>query len=384
MKVVFLVRSLEVGGAERQLVMLARGLQAAGHDVSIAVFYAGGSLEASLREDSIAVVDLMKSGRWRFLGFFRKLLSYLWSVRPDVLYGCLPAANICVVLTRPFLGNRPNVLLRLASAYVDLSQYDRMSRVSYWLEARLSRFSDLVIVNSRSGKRWAQERGFPCDRLQLIPNGIDLDYFRRNDAGGRMLREEWNIGPAALLVGLVGRLDPIKDHRTFLEAAHRFAERHPDARFVCVGEGDEEYAKTLRAAVQALDLSDKVIWAGAIRDMPAVYSAIDILTCCSLSEGFPNVVGEAMACETPCVATDVGDSRWIVDNTGEVVPVGAPQALVEAWDALARRLEHEGRLPGRRSRLRIAENFSHQKIIGDTELILRRFRGMSTAGDRKK
>lgn len=383
MKVVFLVRSLEVGGAERQLVMLARGLQAAGHDVSIAVFYAGGALEASLREDGISFVDLMKSGRWRFLGFFRKLLSYLWSVRPDVLYGCLPAANICVVLARPFLGNRPNVLLRLASAHVDLSRYDRMSRVSYWLEARLSRFSDFVIVNSRSGKRWAQERGFPSDRLQLIPNGIDLDYFRRNDAGGRLLREKWNIGPTALLVGLVGRLDPIKDHRTFLEAAHRFAERHPDARFICVGEGEEEYARTLRAAVQALDLSDKVIWAGTVRDMPAVYSAIDILTCCSLSEGFPNVVGEAMACETPCVATDVGDSRWIVDDTGEVVPVGDPRALVEAWSALARRLEHEGRLPGRRSRQRIAENFSHQKLIGDTESILRRFRGTSTVGDRK-
>jgi len=371
LRVFFLIRSLDVGGAERQINLLARGLKSCGHDVAVAVFYAGGTLERSLKDDGITLINIKKKGRWDITKFFRTLVMEIRSFGPDVLYGCLPAANICVILARPFVSDRVVLLLRLAAAHVDLSQYDQISRLSYWLEARLSRFSDLVLVNSKSGKRWARKRGISRNRLKVIPNGIDVKYFRPDAVARKRLRRNWHIPESAWLFGLVGRFDPVKDHATFLQAPYRHVKRDASARFVFVGDTGSEYAKSVYAKAVSLDLVDKLIWTRGSIDMPAIYSAIDVLTCCSRSEGFPNVVGEAMACETPCVATDVGDCRWIIGDTGKIVPVGCSLALADAWQEISREPTRTGGQYGKMARERIAEKFSDEQMIRDTESTLR-------------
>ena len=152
--------------------------------------------------------------------------------------------------------------------------------------------------------------------MAVIPNGIDTSRFREMPGSGARLRALWGVRDDQILIGLVGRLDYMKDHPTFLRAAAKLTHHNDSVRFVCVGGGPISYAAQLKDLSSELGLHDRIVWAGDQDDMPSVYSALDLLVSSSSGEGFSNVIGEAMACGVPCVVTDVGDSALIVGETG--------------------------------------------------------------------
>ncbi len=159
------------------------------------------------------------------------------------------------------------------------------------------------------------------------------------------------------VIGIVARLDPIKDHASFLEAAAGVAAAMPAARFVCVGNGEPVYTASLKTRATALGLDSRLLWAGARHDMSAVYNALDVNVLCSIGEGMPNVLGEAMACGTPCVVTDAGDSALVVGDTGPVVPVRAPRELAAAMIELAGAPPAERHARALQARQRIVERY---------------------------
>jgi glycosyltransferase involved in cell wall biosynthesis len=166
----------------------------------------------------------------------------------------------------------------------------------------------------------------------------------------------------------MARLDPMKDHANLLRAAAGFARENPDARFVCAGDGP--LREELERLATSLGLADRVVWAGEIADARAAYNAFDIATLSSaFGEGFPNVVGEAMACGIPVAATDVGDVRLIVDAQGEVVPPRDPDALRAAWGRLRQRLAREPALPAA-VRGTIVASYGVEVMVRRTEDIL--------------
>ena len=200
-----------------------------------------------------------------------------------------------------------------------------------------------------------------------MPNGIDTLRFRPDREAGARVRAEWGIGDDESLIGLVGRLDPMKGHACFLQAAALLCARRSGMRFVCVGDGPEHYRESLRALAGQLGLGDRLIWAGTRTDMPAVYNALDMAVSASAyGEGLPNMLGEAMACGTPCVVTRVGDSAWVVGETGVVVPPEDPAALADAWATMLRRIEEERAGLSRAARLRIEQNLSVEALVRNT------------------
>lgn len=370
LRVVFLLRSLDYGGAERQAVETCRGLAHAGCRVVLAVFYAGGALEGELAGDGVPILTLEKKGRWDVFGFLMRAVSVLRRQRPDVVYSYLTLPNLIAVVLRPLLW-RARIVWGVRDSGMDYRRYDWLQRAAFRISGRLGRFATAVVVNSEAGRRFHVAHGYPGARMTVIPNGIDIERFRPDRDLGREVRVGWGIAPQARLVGLVGRLDPMKDHATFLQAASRLAGSLPDVRFVCVGEGPEAYGRELHAQAAALGLSERMIWAGARADMPAVYNALDVLVLSSsFGEGFPNAVGEAMACALPCVVTDVGDCRRVVGETGLVVPPGDAGALAAA---LREVLSDPG--SGRRgeaARRRVVEEFSVPRMVSETLCVLRR------------
>jgi len=204
----------------------------------------------------------------------------------------------------------------------------------------------------------------------VISNGIDTERFQPDSEAGAKVRSEWGISPNTILIGLVGRLNPMKDHPTFLKAAALLSKEMEDVHFVCVGVGEENYAKELYQLTDDLGIAEKIIWAGGRSDMPAVFNALNI-ACSSSSdgEGFPNVVGEAMACGVPCVVTDVGDSAWIVGDKGVVVPPKNPEALKTAINELIDKtnLDDYNRLEIRQL---IVEQFSVRQLVLKTKAAL--------------
>ncbi len=364
--VLFLVRSLNRGGAELQLVTLAKCLNARRYPVTVASFYAGGQLEEELRDGGVPVYVLNKRGRWDIGPFLWKLTWFLRKRRPAVVHSYLGAANILAVLLKP-LYSGPRVVWGVRSSYMDLSMYDWLWRVEYRIARLLSRFPDRIVVNSRVGLELLQAEGYPLDRLVLIPNGIDTERYKPTLHASPSIRAEWGVQDHERLIGIAGRLDPMKDHPTFLQAAAELVKTRRDVRFICVGDGRGEYKAILQSLAADLGLGETVVWAGERSDMTAVYNALDIATSSSYGEGFSNAVAEAMACGIPCVVTDVGDSAWIVEDTGIVVPPKNPEALAKGWEECLRRDRVE---MGRRARERIVANFSVDKLVDETVRVL--------------
>lgn len=374
MRVLFLARTLRMGGAERQLVALARGLRRGGHDVAVAVFYAGGRFEEELRGDGISVHDLAKSGRWDTLAFALRLVKLVRRERPDVLHSYLDSPNLAAAALKRFFPS-VKVVWGIRSSKTDFQAYDWLQGASARAERVASPLADGVIANSEAARRRLLEAGFSPRDLVVIPNGIDCDAFRPDPAGRERLRAEWSVPAGHQLVGLVARLDPVKDHPTFLRAAGRVAAARPDVRFVCVGGGGSgEYRERLVRLAREQGLEARLTWAGERRVTRAEYSAFDVAVLSSLAgEGFPNVLAEAMACGSPVVATDSGDARAIVGDTGVVVPPKDFEALARGICATLDRLREPGAGAGP-TRARIEAEYSVDALVRRTTEALERIR----------
>ena len=327
MKILLVIRSLNRGGAERQFVNLAKGLNDQGHDVCVAVFYIGGPLQQELEDAEITIRWIGKRGRWDLLKPLLLFAKVVKLEKPEVVYTWMPLANIVAALTKSFLPGKTRIVWGVRSSNMDLNQYNWLCRVSSEIERRLSRFADLIIANSYEGREYAIRHGFAKFQFKVVSNGIDTDKFCFLSDAGANVRKEWKIRDDQLLIGVVARLDPIKGHPLFLETASMLTKKHDNVRFVCIGDGLGKYKLELHELSKELHLDSQLIWAGNRLDMPGVYNALDIMVSSSNGEGFSNVIAEAMACGVFCVVTDVGDSARIVGQTGAVVPPRNVDAL---------------------------------------------------------
>lgn len=310
MNTAFIIRDLGHGGAQRQLSILAAGLVREGHAVSVLHFY-GGTFEQNLREGGVKTICIGKKGRWDLLGFFFRLIKAARSVQPEVVHGYLAESNLMALLLKPFCGF-PRIVWGVRDSQTDAHLWGMLGKLSFRLNCLLARFADAIICNSQAGRAYYLARGYPARKMHVVPNGIDTERFKPS-------RHEH-----PLTFGLVGRMSPMKDVATFLKAAALV----PDARFVIVGSGDESYAQQMRDLATSLGVN--VTWLPAQNDMPAVYATFDCLVNSSaFGEGFSNVIGEAMACGVPCIASDVGDSAWIIGNPAQIFPAGDHEALAK-------------------------------------------------------
>lgn len=369
LSILFLIRDLHPDGAQQQLSILARGLHQRGHRVTVAVFYGDGRLEQELGTAGVEVHHLDKRGRWDIAGFLLRLLRLIRQRRPMIIHGYLPVANLLALLSarwRP--GTR--VVWGLRSSAWTKRRLTGLGKLSLRLENFLSRFVDLCICNSWAGHQDALARGFPIQRLRVISNGIDTEALFPHREAGASQRRRWGVEPGETLIGLVGRLDPLKNHPAFLEMAAYLLKTQPALRFVCVGDGPADYRQILEDRARTLGLDDALILAGACVDMCAAYNALDLLVSSSITEGFANVIGEAMACQIPCVVTAVGDNSTIVADTGVVVPSAHEKALAGACTRLLALSADQRQVLGQRARDRILQHFSIPRLVTDTEALL--------------
>jgi len=295
-------------------------------------------------------------------------VQHLQHIHPDVLHGYGGTPNLLTIFLKLFLPST-RMVWGLRNSYSDSNFYDWLGRLIFWLECILAKFADLIIVNSYAGKTYYVSHGFPPQKMMVISNGIDIELFQPNLEARTKVRWQWEISQDTILIGLVGRLDFRKDHPTFIKAAALLCEDSKNVHFVCVGGGSENYAQELHQLAEKLGIAQKVIWEKARADMPAIYNALDIVVSSSYTEGFPNVIGEAMACGVPCVVTDVGDSALIVDNPDVVVPPKNPEALKIAIKKLIEKLNIDG---GDRHQIRqrIINHFSVAELVLQTEATL--------------
>jgi glycosyltransferase involved in cell wall biosynthesis len=377
MNVGLFIDRLDVGGAQRQFALLADGLAGRGHRVTFFTLLPGGPnwdwLQARRAGRTLALYPARGATIAHRLAQLadapRRLARALRASGVEVLYSALHTGDLLAWLaTRLPPGAAPPVAWSLRSSRQKL---DWKQRPPFELCRLVSGRVPLMVANSRTGLRVYQRLGFRPRSTAVIPNGIDPEVFRPDPEAGMRVRAAWGVAEGAPLVGIVGRLAPVKDHATFLRAAALVAPRAPGAVFACIGDGPAGYRAGLVEQARALGLAGRVIWVGERHDMPAVHNALDVLCLSSRVEGFPNVLGEAMAAGVPCVATDVGDVAEILDPVGRVVPVGDSAALGAALDELLALPPGARRQLGERARARVVEGYSVDAMVRRTEHALR-------------
>lgn len=365
-RVVFLISSLNRGGAERQLTILTKGMDRSRFALTVVTIYDGGDFRTEIEGmEGVQILSLHKQGRSDIPRSLWRLARIMARINPHIVHGYLNVANELALVFGKLA--RAKIVWGLRASNIDYSLYDRASEWHFRTAARLSRFADLIIANSQAGELHHVANGFSNKNLIVIANGFDTNLFHPNSDEGLSIRRKWGISGNESLIGLAARLDPIKDHLTFLRAAALLAEERGNVRFVCIGSGPETYRNDLEAVANSLGLGQRLIWAGEMSDMSAAYNALDVGTSTSLSEGFSNTIGEAMACGVPCVVTDVGDSAILVGPTGLIVPPDNAHALKNAWTTLLNLPSEQRMALGMAARHRIVAEYSLEALTRKTE-----------------
>ena len=282
-----MTRSLDPGGAERQLVTVAKGLAARGWEVRVLVFYGGGMLEEELRRAGVPIVDLGKSGRWDVVRFAKRLVRELRAHRPQVLHAYLDVPNLLASFSR-MLVRDVKVVWGVRASDVRWANYGWLPGLVFHLNRLASRTAHLIVFNSRSGMSFHLAHGYPRHRSIAVDNGIDTDRFRPLPQRRAEMRARFGIAQSDMVVALIGRLDPMKGHETFIRAAALLQRQQPSARFLCIGRADNAYGRKMARLVEEARLSTCMQWLPRQTGMPEIYCMIDVVvSSSSYGEGFP-------------------------------------------------------------------------------------------------
>jgi glycosyltransferase involved in cell wall biosynthesis len=354
-RVVHLITGLDLGGAERVLHRLVTGLDRARFRSVVISLKAHGPVAKLLTDAGVEVVALDVNPGAPSPGVIVRLAGMLRGYRPDVLQTWLYHADLLGMLAARSVAI-DRVVWNIRRSYLEEGESWSLRMLPSVL-ARISGLPSAVVVNSRRGREIHERLGYRCN-WRLIANGFETDRFCPRPDARKAIRGSLGIGEDDPVVGILARVHPTKNHALFLDAARLVADVMPNTRFVLVGRGATGENNALVPRIERLGLGKQTLLLGERLDVPEILGSWDVSALTSTSEGFPNAVGESMACGLPCVATDVGDVRDLIGDTGRVVPVRNPHALAtEILQLLSARADVRREL-GRRARERIVNLYS--------------------------
>ena len=286
-----------------------------------------------------------------------RLTRLLLQQKPDVIQTWMYHADLLGGLAARMAGIK-NVIwgIRTTDASTGGSRATAGIR---WLCARLSRWVPHTIVcAAEASRRVHVALGYQADRTVVIPNGFDMARLQATLAQVAALRCECGFASDALVFGTLGRFNAAKDPHNFVRAAGLLASKHTDVNFLMVGRDCDAANVQLMGWINATGCADRFVLLGERSDVPVCLAAMDVFCLSSCTEGFPNVVGEAMAMHKACVVTDVGDAAYLLGKCGVVVPKEDSAALAEGMTQLADLSAAERALLGEQAHARIASEFN--------------------------
>lgn len=296
------------------------------------------------------------------IGLWR-LVFLLRSERPRILQTWLYHADLLGLVAGKLAG------VATIAWNVRCTESNEQRNLAMSLLAHMSRYPQVILVNSTAGRILHESRGYRPKSWVYIPNGFDVGEFKPDSDARTDVRKELGLGPDSILIGLISRDHPLKDNETFLRAVGILYPTHPDVHFVMVGPKLDGQNSKLAGLIAQLKLESYVHLLGGRSDIPRLASSFDIGVLSSCAEGFPNVVGEIMACGVPCVVTDVGDAAFLLGETGRIVPPKNPEALGKACIELIEAGSEGRRVLGKKARERMVELFDIRKIVSQYEAL---------------
>jgi len=362
-KVMHIITTLGPAGAENMLCRVATGMDATRFENEVVSLTGILDLAEKMNSNGVRVRTLAMKKSVPNPLLVMRLAKWIRESKPDVIHTWMYHANLIGTLAARLAGNVPVVWAIHHNAFDPRVDKRRTILVNRACAVLSRKFADRIVFCSEASLRTHKLLGYAAEKLEVIPNGFDLEQVKPDPAARESLRQELGIPADAVVIGFAARFHPHKDHRNFIRAAERLHKLMPDVHFLLFGMGITWENAQLAEWIDAAGIRERCHLLGLRQDISSLFSGMDIATTASRSEAFPIVVGEAMACGTPCVVTDVGDSALIVENTGSVVPPEDPHALAEAWRSLIDAGPAVRRRLGIAARERVERHFALRAIV---------------------
>ena len=360
MKVLHVINSFAAGGAELHLLTLCRHLKTHGVDLAVACLReevrGGRSLRADFEEENIRVINLKGASRYN-LTFLARLLTLIKNEAPHVLHTHLPRADIAGALAH-LVGPSPVFLCSVHGIYRDRW----FGRWAAPLMRSAYRKADAIIAISSAVKTWLRDDlGIHEEKISVIHYGIEPERFARCATH----KEQNGEAHGRVVVGSIGRLEPGKNFECLIHAMKSVRTQLPDASLLIAGHDIEGYGSTLEKLIAELDLAENVRLMGFQKDVPAFLQGMDVFAFASRSEGFGQVVIEAMAAGNPVVVSKIAPLTEIVGESGLFADPDDSPSFARAIVWL---LNHpqEARLISKRAIQSVQDHFSARRMVKET------------------
>jgi glycosyltransferase involved in cell wall biosynthesis len=361
LKVLHVIVGLNIGGAESMLQRLIQSAAAGRADVVVVSLTTVGVIGESLRSHGVTVYALGMSGLLDFPLTLWRLVRLIHRHRPQVVQTWLYHADLLGGLAARLAGSC-GVVWGIRSTTIPQGPLS----LTFWLVrlcAICSHFiPDRIICCAQSAKAAHLALGFAANKMMVIPNGYDFSLLVRDTSARERTRLDLGFEPDEIVIGVVGRFDPLKGLRDFVDAATELATKRKDARFLMVGRGLDWSNAVLRDWIESGGLASVFRLVGEQGNVPNYLAAMEIFCLSSINEGFPNVVVEAMALGLPCVVTSAGDAADILGDNGLVVPTRSPGALCEALLKMCNLSSEERGALGERGRNKVRADYDIEDI----------------------
>lgn len=352
-RICYVIPTLSVGGTEKQLVNLIRGL-VKDHEITVICTKYAGALAGDVRRAGGFIRELRTHSGWSPTLKY-KLTHAFRNHRPDIVHSFMFGFDLAVNRAARAVGV-PIVI----SSRRQISTWKKRRHIL--VQKKANKYVDCVVSNSEAVSEFAikQEHADPS-MFRVIHNGIDADKLVR-DADRNHLRYRFKIPPFhSNVIGIVANFSPVKDHELFVRIAENLAGRRPDVHFVLVGRGP--LVDRIEKLVVQYGIEDRFTHTTSLEEIPELYALMDVSVLCSKSEGFPNAAMEAMAAGTPVVAPDVGGIPELIKHgeTGRLVSSRKPSDFADEINWLLENPEESAAMTQRAGEC-IRENFSIQKM----------------------
>lgn len=369
-KIVYIITDLSTGGAQIMLYKLLSRMSRERFAPVVVSMMDRGTMGDRIEALGVPVYAINMKPGTPALSAMQRLIRTVRQLNPDLIQGWMYHANLAAQVASSFCDRKVPVVWCIQCSIYSLALEKKLTAAIIRLCAYLSKFAAHVVHVSNISKIQHEALGYCRENSSVIPNGVDTLLFTPSVEAKATLCSELGLPEHSFFIGLMARYHPMKDQANFLKAAALLLKEHPDVHFILAGQGVDQENQTLYELTQELGILQQTHLLGERDDMPQLTAALDIASLSSAyGEGFPLALGEAMSCALPCVVTDIGDSGWMVDTTGRVVPPRNPEALAQAWEELID-LSVEGRVAlGQAARARAISHFSLDSVVDQYETL---------------